>query len=74
MEENETIYTTFTFSFTVPNNYTLYVTYLTPSEKKTYSVRIPIEEGSKFVGYFDIRLEGIVSKNEDEMRVEVEVK
>jgi len=74
VEENETIYTTFTFSFTVPENYTLYVTYLTPSEQKTYSVRIPIEEGSKFVGYFDIRLEGFVSKNEDEMRIEVEIK
>jgi len=74
VEENETISTTFTFSFTVPDNYTLYVTYLTPSEQKTYSVRIPIEEGSKFVGYFDIRLEGLVSKNEDEMRVEVEIK
>jgi hypothetical protein len=62
----QTISTSFTFSTSSSINYTLSIYYQTAEENVTASVTVPVEIGkSKFIGYFDLRLETANLKQKD---------
>jgi len=68
--DNTTLYTSFTFNTPSNANYTMYVSWNTTTRNSTYSFTIPVEIGkSKYVGLFDIQLQGKRSTHRDQLTV-----
>jgi len=71
--DNSSVKKDFTFSTTSDVNYTLTVNYTTSTETRRYSVQIPVQIGkSKFIGFFNLRMNSLRGENRDEFSKVVE--
>jgi predicted Holliday junction resolvase-like endonuclease len=62
LEDNSTIFTTFSFTATSNTNYTLLVKYIIENETITKNITIPVSIGnSKFIGFYSIKLSTVYS-------------
>ena len=71
--DNTSVKKNFAFNTNSAVNYTLTVNYTTSAESRQYSIQIPVEVGkSKFIGFFDLRMTGLIGENRDEFSKVVE--
>jgi hypothetical protein len=68
IKDGDAVSTQFSFITSSDVNYTLMVDYKTAIETKSENITLPIEIGkSKFVGFFDLRLEGTRGEQRDKI-------